>query len=49
MWGEGTCLLGREDLIQVATLPEDELLLVRGPQPLLLLPPGLEHPLPLVL
>lgn len=48
-WGKGTCLLGREGFFQVTTLPEKELLLVCGLQPLLLLVPGLEHLLPPVL
>lgn len=48
-WGKGTCLLGHEGFFQVTTLPEEELLLVCGLQPLLLLLPGLEHLLPPVL
>lgn len=45
----GTCLLGCEDLVQVATLSEEELLPVHGLQLLFLLLPGLEHLLPLIL
>lgn len=48
-WREGTCLLRCEDLFQVATFSEEELLLVHGLQRLLLLLPGLEHLLPPVL
>lgn len=45
----GTCLLGCEDLFQVVTLSQEELLLVHSLQLLLLPLPGLEHLLPLIL
>ena len=41
--GEGSCLPGREGLVQVAALSEEEQLPVPGLQPLLFLLPGLEH------
>lgn len=48
-WGRGrTCLLDREDLVQVTTLSEEELLPLHGLQLLFLLLPGLEHPLPFI-
>lgn len=48
-WGRGrTCLLDREDLVQVTTLSEEELLPLHGLQLLFLLLPGLEHLLPFI-